>query len=128
MPNHFGARLKSYRVVILCLIVVGVLGAAPLFSSACRSATSVVITNNSTSLEFRHLYLASSQNNWGPDQLNGSVIGAGTTYTLNNMACDGASTRIIVEDQNGCFLYQTVACGENSAWTITNDAVPDCGN
>jgi hypothetical protein len=128
MPNISGASFKKYRVLTLFVMIVGLLGAAPLFSSACRSATTVVITNNSSTLEFRHLYLAPDANNWGPDQLNGNVIGAGTTHTLNNMSCEGASTKIVVEDQNGCFLYQTVTCGENSSWTITNDAAPDCGN
>jgi hypothetical protein len=128
MPNISGAYFKKQRVLILFVMIVGLLGAAPLFSSACRSVTTVVITNNTSALEFRHLYLAPDPNNWGPDQLNGNVIGAGTTHTLNNMTCDGATTRIVVEDQNGCFLYHTVSCGENSSWTITNDAAPDCGN
>ena len=128
MSNISGVFFKKQRVLILFLMIVGLAGAAPLFSSACRPATSVVITNNSSTLEFRHLYLAADLNNWGPDQLDGNVIGVGTTYTLNNMACQGATTRIVVEDQNGCFLYQTVTCGESGSWTITNDAAPDCGN
>jgi len=128
MQEHFATRAKNYRVMIFFIVVAGVLSAAPLFSSACRPATSVVITNNATSLEFRHLYLSSSENNWGPDQLSGSVIGAGTTYTLNNIACEGATIKVIAEDQAGCFLYQIIACGESSNWTVTNDATPDCGN
>ena len=128
MPSNFAARIKNHRVLLMLVVVVAVLGTAPLFSSACSTTTSVVITNNATALEFRHLYLSSDATNWGPDQLNGSVISAGSTYTLNNMSCSGNSLRVIVEDQNGCFLYQTVACGASSSWTITNDAVPDCGN
>jgi hypothetical protein len=128
MQKHFATRLKKYRVMFFFLLLVGLAGAAPLFSSACRPATSVVITNNATSLEFRHLYLASSDNNWGQDQLHGSVISAGSTYTLNNIACEGAVIKVIVEDQAGCFLYQTIACGESSNWTVTNEATPDCGN
>jgi len=128
MQKYFATRLKKYRVMFFFLLMVGLAGAAPLFSSACRPATSVVITNNTTALEFRHLYLSGGDNNWGPDQLNGSVISAGSTYTQNNLSCGGASVKVIVEDQNGCFLYQTVTCGESSSWTITNDAAPDCGN
>lgn len=128
MQKHFATRLKKYRVMFFFLLLVGLAGAAPLFSSACRPATSVVIANNATSLEFRHLYLASSDNNWGQDQLHGSVISAGSTYTLNNIACEGATIKVIAEDQAGCFLYQTIACGESSNWTVTNEATPDCGN
>jgi hypothetical protein len=47
---------------------------------------------------------------------------------LSNVSCDAANIKAIAEDQNGCFLYQTVACGADSKWTITNDATPDCGN
>lgn len=128
MQKHFATRLKKFRVLFLFLVLVGLAGAAPLFSSACRPATSVVIINNTTGLEIRRLYLSGSDNNWGPDLLNGSVISAGSTYTQNNLTCGGTSVKVIAEDQNGCFLYQTVACGENSTWTITNDAAPDCGN
>jgi len=127
MKKHLGIGKGSRWLLLLAVIIVGV-AAAPLFTSACRTATSVAIVNNS-SREFRHLYFSAvDQNNWGPDQLNGSVISPGDNYTVNAPACDGASVKVIVEDQNGCFLYQTVACGQSSSWTITNDAAPDCGN
>lgn len=128
MQKYFATRLKKYRMIFFFLLLAGLVGAVPLLSSACQPATSVVITNNTTGLEFRHLYLSGSDNNWGPDQLNGSVISAGSTYTQNNLSCGGAGVKVIVEDQSGCFLYQTVSCGESSSWTITNEAAPDCGN
>ena len=127
MASNFASRIKNHRVLLMLVVVVAVLGTAPLFSSACSTTTSVVITNNSTALEFRHLYLSSDANNWGPDQLNGSVISAGSTYTLNNMSCSGNSTRVIVEDQNGCFLYQTVGCDGDATWTISSSTPRDCG-
>src|SRR6476646_5433264 len=72
-------------------------------------------------------HAAANQDNWGPDQLNGSIPPGGGSFTLDNISCSGSGVKIIAEDQNGCFLYQVVACNDNVTWTITNDTVPDCG-
>jgi hypothetical protein len=89
---------------------------------------SITITNNRTG-EIRHVYLShTDRDDWSADQLNDSAIAPGGSTTLSNVSCDQANTKVIAEDQNGCFLYKVVACGENTTWTITNDATPDCGN
>jgi hypothetical protein len=123
--------IKSERAVNrlpLLLIVIGILAAVPWLSGAWAQGTiNITIVNNSR-WEIRRVYLAAGDpNNWGPDQLNGSVISPGSSFTLSNVSCDGASIRVITEDQNGCFLYDNVSCGGNATWTITNDATPDCG-
>jgi len=88
----------------------------------------ITITNNPT-LEIRHVYLAHpDQNDWSKDQLNASSILPGGSTTLSNISWDQANIKVIAEDQNGCFFYQTVASDVNSSWTIANNAVPDCGN
>jgi hypothetical protein len=112
----------------LFVILVGFVTAVPLFSKPRTPATAVTITNNS-GLEIRHVYLSPIDNdNWGPDQLNGDVIANGTSFTLDNLACTAASIKVIAEDQNGCFFYQTVTCGEASTWTITTSSPRDCGS
>jgi hypothetical protein len=118
---------KSKRLPIL-IILFGMFACLPLFSNAHANATRITITNNS-SRDIRHVYLSpSNQDNWGPDQVNGSIPPGGGSVTLDNVSCAGADIKVIAEDQNGCFLYQVVACNNNVTWTITNDAVPDCGN
>ena len=88
----------------------------------------ITITNNS-SLEIRHVYLAhTDQNDWSKDQLNASSILPNNSTTLSNISWDQPNIKLIAEDQNGCFFYQTVASEANSSWTISNNAVPDCGN
>lgn len=126
------ARSKSNatRRFAIFLIVIGILAAVPLLSGAhAPGATSITVVNNS-SREIRHLYLSpTTQDNWGPDQLTGAVISSGGgSYTLSNVSCEQTNIKVITEDQNGCFLYQVVACGQSSTWTITNDATPDCGS
>lgn len=118
---------KSKRLPIVTLIF-GMFACLPLLLHAHAAATSITIANNS-SREIRHVYLsATNQDNWGADQLNGSIPPGGGSFTLANVSCAGAGIKVIAEDQNGCFLYQVVVCNDNVTWTITNDTVPDCGN
>lgn len=120
--------MAKSKALTIAVIVVGMLACLPLLSSANSPSTRITITNNS-SLEIRNVYLSSAnQDNWGADQLNGSIPPGGGTFTLDNMACSGSGVKVITEDQNGCFLYHVVACNENASWNITNDAVPDCGH
>ena len=118
---------RSKRLPIL-MTLLGVVACLPFISSARTVATSVTITNNS-SLAIRHVYVsATNQDNWSADQLNGSIPPAGGSFTLDNVSCSGNGVKIIAEDQNGCFLYQVVACNESVTWTLTNESARDCGN
>lgn len=125
------AKSKSMATkrIALVTIVIGVFAALPLLSVARTSpaATAITIVNNSNR-EVRHVYLSpTNADNWGPDQLGGTAIVTGGTYTLSNVSCD-QSVKVIAEDQDGCFVYTTATCGESATWTITSDAARDCGN
>jgi len=111
---------------MILAVVISLLSVTPLRSSA-MSQTTVTITNNS-SWEIRHIYLSPVDNNdWGPDQLNG-VIAPGGTFSLT-VTSDQAQVKVITEDKDGCFLYQTIDCtGGSTAWTITSNLTPDCGS
>ena len=108
---------------------IGMMAFGTLLSKAHAPTTAITIANNS-SREIRHVYLsAPDQNNWGPDQLVGSVISPnGGSFTISDANCGGASIKVIAEDQEGCFMYQVVACSGSVSWTITNDTSRDCGN
>jgi thiamine pyrophosphate-dependent acetolactate synthase large subunit-like protein len=100
--------------------------ASPLLSSAKPQDNSVTITNNS-GREIRYVYFSPVDNdNWGADQLNGT-IGSGGSATIN-ISSDQSQVKVITEDADGCFLYHTVSSSGSSTWTITNTDVPDCGN
>jgi hypothetical protein len=123
------AKSKTRRFAVV-ITVIGLLATVPLLSGArMAAATSITVVNNS-SRDIRHLYLsATNQDNWGPDQLSGSMISSGGgSHTLSNVECSQSNIKVIAEDQNGCFLYQVLSCGQAATWTITNDATPDCGN
>ena len=122
------AHLARSKRLPIVMMIFGVFACMPVLLNAHAAGTSITITNNS-SRDIRHVYLsATNQDNWGADQLNGSIPPGGGSITLGDVSCSGAGVKVIAEDQNGCFLYQVVACNNDATWTITNDAVPDCGN
>lgn len=117
------------RLLAILLLAIAVLSSAPLLRGATPTITTTVTVVNNSSREIRHIYFSpTNQDDWGPDQLNSSVIGQGGSYTLNNVSCAGADIKMIAEDQDGCFITRIVTCSENTNWTITNDTARDCGN
>lgn len=123
-------KSNTLSISLLALgIFVGLMVCSPLLSTAHAPATAITIVNNS-SHEVRHVFLsAPDQNNWGSDQLGNSVIPAnGGSATIGNVSCNGSGVKVIAEDEDGCFVYQVVACSDSVTWTITNDAARDCGN
>jgi hypothetical protein len=95
--------------------------------SRARTQTTLTVTNNSHR-EIRHLYFSPpNSDNWSSDQLHDSTITTGQSVTLSDIPCNQATLKVIAEDQNGCFLYQTISCGNTVSWTITDDMAADCG-
>ena len=125
LVSHVRGRFRW--AIVLLIVLAGVAGMTLLAAASTRATVSITIINNSQ-LQIRGLYLApGNPDNWGPDQLNGSTLAPGASFTLNNVACEGSSIRVIAEDQNGCFLYHNVSCDANGTWTISNSETPDCG-
>jgi hypothetical protein len=118
--------LRGGRAILVALLVT--LIAAPLFSLGRAQAVSIQVVNNSN-LEIRHLYLSPvDSDDWGPDQLNGTVVHNGESFTLQNVTSSQSSIKVVAEDQNGCFFYGVVSTSQDSSWTITNSSTPSCGN
>ena len=125
MKNSHRKR-SLYRLAILSLSLFAL---AVLSSARTPTTTSVNIVNNSNR-EVRNIYLSHvNADDWSANQLsNGQVIAPGQSYNLSNVACDQQQVKVIAEDQDGCFLSTVSNCGDSATWTITNDAVRDCGN
>lgn len=117
-----------FTSLVVLGIFIGMMVLGPLLSQAHAPTTAITIVNNS-SREIRHVYFsAPDQDNWGSDQLGNSVIAANGGSVAVNASCDGASIKVIAEDQDGCFVYKVVSCSESVTWTITNNDSRDCGN
>lgn len=123
------------RLLILTALV-GALASMPALAGHAVSSRlsmepvmAIAVTNNS-SQEIHHLYLSPvDRNDWGPDQMDGTVLKTGDTFTIAEASCTGNEIKVIAEDKFGCFMYGVVSCAEASAaWTITNDTPRDCGN
>ncbi len=123
----FGFAIAAAVLVTVALMPLMSKAARPEPAVASPSMALTIVNNSNRAI--RHVYFSpTNQDNWGSDQLNNSTIVAGGTHTLNNVACSGADIKVIAEDENGCFFYQVVECGESASWTITSEAVADCGN
>ena len=128
---------QQRRTIVLGVAMAAILvalGVTPLMSSAAKTEaataspeTALTIVNNS-SREIRHVFFsATTDDNWGPDQLNNSAIVVGGSRTLN-VSCSSSTIKVIAEDEDGCFFYQVVSCSESSSWTIDSSSTRDCGN
>lgn len=110
-------------------LFIGMMVFGPFLSKAHAPVTAITIVNNS-SREIRHVYLsAPDQDNWSSDQLVNSVISPnGGSFTISDANCGAGNIKVIAEDQEGCFMYQVVACSGSVSWTINSDTSRDCGN
>jgi hypothetical protein len=126
-PVH-SRSITGYRLAIL-VVVLCAFAAMPLLSSAQPPTGATITVTNSSNWQIRHLYLSPvDQENWGPDQLNDSVLSPGASFTISVASCSGGEIKVISEDADGCFLSKVVGCTDNASWTITSAATPNCGN
>lgn len=120
------AKREPRRPVAL-IAALCALAALPLLSSARARTDSISVVNNSNR-QIIHIYLSPpDSDNWGSEQLNGSVIAPNQSFDLTNVACSQSQIKVVAEDSDGCFLSAPVACGGAATWTITNSTAADCG-
>jgi hypothetical protein len=129
MRNLRNALLTSGTIFRFLMLVAVFGGLSMLTPQSGAAATTLTITVvNNSAWQIRYLYLSPANNhNWGPDQLNESSISPGASRTLN-VSWDQSTVKLVAEDQDGCFLYQTVDASGSLVWTIASDAARDCGN
>lgn len=112
------------RLFVVTAILVGLAALAPLSTATAPLAITVV---NNSDKQIRHLYLSpANSNDWGPDQLS-EPINAGTSRTVN-VSWEQSTVKLVAEDQDGCFMYQTTEASGSLTWTISNATARDCGD
>lgn len=128
------AQMASARLILIAfLCILGSMPALPGYALSAELSTlpmmTIAVTNNSAR-EIRHLYLSPvDRDEWGPDQMDGSALKTGNTFTIADVSCSGNEIKVIAEDKDGCFLYGVVSCAQaNTAWIIVNTTPADCGN
>ena len=118
---------RNMRRPVALMAALCALAALPLLSSARARANSINVVNSS-SRQLIHIYLSPpDSDNWGPEQLHGSVIAPGQSFEVSDVTCSQSQVKVVAEDGDGCFLSAPVSCGGAVTWTITNDTAADCG-
>ena len=110
-------------IAALCAVA-----ALSLLPSARARTNSINVVNNSSNRQIIHIYLSPpDSDNWGPEQLHGSVIAPGQSFNVDDVTCSQSQVKVVAEDGDGCFLSAPVSCGGAATWTITNNTAADCG-
>jgi hypothetical protein len=110
--------MKRFAVaaIVVCALT------APAFA---EKATVKVI--NQSKWEIHHLFLSSSsEEEWGPDQLEDQILVKGDTITLTNIPCDEYDIKVIDEDGDECIIEAVDLCRDNSYWKITDKDLLEC--
>jgi len=106
----------SLALLLLCAV------STPVFA---KKATVKVI--NQSKWEIHHLYLSpSSENEWGPDQLEDEILAKGDQLTLTNISCDEYDIKVVDEDGDECVIEAVELCRDQSYWKITDKALLEC--
>jgi hypothetical protein len=116
---------RIYPLLILVAVVSLFCVLTPL-STATAPSLSISVVNNSQK-EIRHLFLASAgTDNWGDDLIS-EPITAGTSRNIN-ASWNESTVKVVVEDEDGCFLTTTLDATGTPSWTITTSTARNCGS
>jgi len=104
------------------LIAFGVLSLG-LITSA--NALELNVTNKSKTA-IHHLYLsASSQKNWGPDQLGKETVEPGEQFKLHGIEAGKYDVKVVTEDDAECEV-DDADFDSSMVWTITEHMLAKC--
>ena len=82
---------------------------------------------NQSKWEIHHLYLsASSEDEWGPDQLGEDVLTKGDAMTITDIPCDEYDIKVVDEDGDECIIEAVDLCRDKSFWKITDKDLLEC--
>lgn len=118
--------MKSTHRAGTRMILTGLLGMLAV-GSAQAGLIDVTVANSGARTVTGVYLAATAQSAWGPDLLDGNYLDQTQTVTVRGVSCPAANMVIVAEDIGGCFSYQSVSCGGNASWTITNATTRDCG-
>lgn len=110
------------KLTTLALATLLLCAAAPAFA---KGATVKVI--NQSKWEIHHIYLSpANDDDWGPDQLEDSILAKGESLTLHSIPCDDYDIKVTDEDGDECVIEAVSLCKDNSYWKITDKDLLKC--
>jgi hypothetical protein len=121
------ASIHSQGIIIMKRIILTGILSLGVMSSAC--ALELEVTNKSKAA-IHHLYLsASSQKNWGPDQLgsgSNDTVEPGSKFTLHGIEAGEYDVKIATQDGTECEV-DNADFSESKEWVITEHMLDKCG-
>ena len=116
--------MKKLTTTSLALAFLFAALTAPLALAAPKASVKVI---NQSKWEIHHLFLSSSDNEeWGPDQLEDSILAKGQSLTLTGIPCDTYDIKVVDEDGDECVIEAVKLCGDKSYWKITDKDLLAC--
>ena len=110
----------------LLLTLLALLLATSAFAAPKKGKATVKIINQSK-WEIHHIYLSSSSDDeWGPDQLEDEVLVKGESLTLSGIPCDDYDIKVVDEDGDECVIEAVELCNDQSYWKITDKDLLEC--
>ena len=109
------------RIATCCILSLGVMSSA--------FALELQVSNKSKA-SLHHLYLsASSQKDWGPDQLgsgSSDTVEPGATFTLHGIQAGTYDVKIATQDGTECEVTGATF-NDSKEWVITEHMLDKCG-
>jgi hypothetical protein len=108
-----------------------ILACSILFLGVSSSAFALELqVTNTSKASIHHLYLsATSQENWGPDQLgsgSGDTVEPGSKFTLHSIEPGSYDVKIATQDGTECEVADA-KFNESKEWIITEHMLAKCG-
>jgi hypothetical protein len=124
-PLRPGEEIYAMKSFPKYALVAAMLMAFALPSFAARKSTVRIV--NQSKWAIHHVFLSSSEaEEWGPDQLEDSILGKGDSITITDVPCDTYDVKVVDEDGDECIVEKVDLCGENSYWKITDKDLLEC--
>lgn len=110
------------RVAVAALLLLAF--SLPSFAGPKRATVKII---NQSKWEIHHVFLSSVEDeNWGPDQLEDSILGKGDSITITDIPCDLYDVKVVDEDGDECIIEAVDLCGDRSYWKITDKDLLEC--
>lgn len=118
--------MKRFAAAAAALALFAALFPNDAFAGPKKKKATIKVVNQSN-WEIHHIFLSSStDDSWGPDQLDDEVLAKGDSLMLTGIDCDDYDIKVVDEDGDECVIEEVSLCGDESHWKITDKELLGC--
>jgi hypothetical protein len=123
-PLRPGEEIYEMKSLPKYALIAAVVMAFALPAFAKKSTVKII---NHSKWAIHHVFLSPSEDeNWGPDQLEDSILAKGDSITITSIPCDTYDVKVVDEDGDECIIEEVDLCGDNLYWNITDKDLLEC--